>query len=68
MTFEKITERCLNLTSILKNFISFIRQVYQKESTQNIDKKKHQNNYFREEKTKRRKKYLHFKKKSQIDF
>ena len=58
MTFEKITERCLNITSILKNFISFIRQVYQKESTQNIDKKKHQNNYFREEKSQKEEKIL----------
>ena len=40
-------ERPLNITSILENFKSFIKQVYQKEWRQNINKKKEQNNYFR---------------------
>ena len=35
--------------SILNNFKPFIKQVYQKEWTQNINKKKGQNNYFRAE-------------------
>ena len=37
----------LDITSILDNFKSFIKQVYQKEWRQNINKKKEQNNYFR---------------------
>ena len=40
-------ERPLNKTSILDNFKSFIKQVYQKEWRQNINKKKDQYNYFR---------------------
>ena len=39
-------ERPLNITSNLDNFKSFIKQVYQKEWRQNINKKKEQNNYF----------------------
>ena len=39
--------RPLDITSILDNFKSFIKQVYQKEWRQNINKKKEQNNYFR---------------------
>ena len=34
----------LNITSILNNFKSFIKQVDQKEWTQNINKKKDQKN------------------------
>ena len=40
-------KRPLDITSILDNFKSFIKQVYQKEWRQNINKKKEQNNYFR---------------------
>ena len=40
-------ERPLNITSHLDNFKSFIKQVYQKEWRQNINKKKEQYNYFR---------------------
>ena len=40
-------ERPPNITSNLDNFKSFIKQVYQKEWRQNINKKKEQNNYFR---------------------
>ena len=36
-----------NITSNLDNFKSFIKQVYQKEWKQNINKKKEQYNYFR---------------------
>ena len=49
MTSQNIAESPLNITSILNNFKSFIKQVYQKEWTQNINKKKDQNNYFRAE-------------------
>ena len=41
------SERPLNITSNLDNFKSFIKQVYQKEWRENINKKKEQNNYFR---------------------
>ena len=46
MVFQIIPQRLLNITSILNNFKSFIKQVYQKEWGQNINKKKEQNNYF----------------------
>ena len=49
MTSQNIAESPLNITSILNNFKTFIKQVYQKEWTQNINKKKDQNNYFRAE-------------------
>ena len=47
MISQNRAERPLNITSILNNFKSFIKQVYQKEWRQNINKKKEQNNYFR---------------------
>ena len=40
-------ERPPNITHNLDNFKSFIKEVYQKEWRQNINKKKEQNNYFR---------------------
>ena len=46
MISQNKAERPLNITSILNNFKSFIKQVYQKEWRQNINKKKEQNNYF----------------------
>ena len=49
MVLQVIPQRLLNITSILNNFKSFIKQVYQKRQTQNIDKKNNQNSYFRPE-------------------
>ena len=46
MISQNMAERPLNITSILKSFKSFIKQVYQKKQTQNIKKKKNENNYF----------------------
>ena len=46
MISQIIAEVPLNITSILNNFKSFFEKVYQKEWTQNIKKKKDQNNYF----------------------
>ena len=46
---QNIPERLLNITSILNNFKSFIKQVYQKHRTQHLNKKKDQNNYSRAE-------------------
>ena len=46
---QNIAERLLNITSILNNFKSFIKQVYQKIRRQHLNKKKDQNNYSRAE-------------------
>ena len=56
-------EVTLNITSILNNFKSFIKKVYQKEWTQNIKKKKDQNNYFRGERIQKKQQLLRLKKK-----
>ena len=73
MIYEKTisqnkAERPLNITSILNNFKSFIKQVYQKEWRQNINKKKEQNNYFRAGISQNVEKVLTLKQKKQIDF
>ena len=49
MISHNIAERPVNITSILNNFQYFIKQVYQKEWTQNSNREKGQNNYFRAE-------------------
>ena len=49
MISQIIAEVPPGIGSILNNFKFFIQKVYQKEWTQNIKKKKDQNNYFREE-------------------
>ena len=49
MISQSIAQRLLNITSILNNFKSFIKQVYQKHRTQHLNKKKDQNNYSRAE-------------------
>ena len=49
MIIQNIGEKPLNKTSVPNSFKSFIKQVYQKESTQNVDAKNDQNNYFRAE-------------------
>ena len=67
MIFQNIAERPLNITSILNNFKSFIKQVYQKEWKQNIKKKKEQNNYFRAGISQKVEKVLTLKEKKQID-
>ena len=46
---QNLAERLLNITSILNNFKSFIKQVYKKLWTHHLNKKKDQNNYFGEE-------------------
>ena len=68
MVSQNIAERPLNITSILNNFKSFIKQVYQKEWRQNINKKKEQNNYFRAGISQNVEKVLTLKQKKQIDF
>ena len=68
MISQKNAERPLNITSILNNFKSFIKQVYQKEWKQNINKKKEQKNYFRAGISQNVEKVLTLKQKKQIDF
>ena len=68
MISQNIVERPLKITCILNNFKFFIRQVYQKEWTQNIKKKKDQNNYFRVEISKKEKQLHRLKVKKKNDF
>ena len=67
MIFQRKAERPLNITSILNNLKSFIKQVYQKEWQKNINKKKEQNNYFRAGISQKVEKVLTLKEKKQID-
>ena len=67
MISQNKAERPLNITSILNNFKSFIKQVYQKHRTQNINKKKDQNNYFRAEISQKEEQLLRFKVKKKIN-
>ena len=66
MIFQNKAERPLNITSILNNYKSFIKQVYQKEWRENINKKKEQNNYFRARIRQNVEKVLTLKEKNQI--
>ena len=59
MISQNIAERPLNITCILNNHKFFIRQVYQKEWTQNI-KKKHDQNNLEQKLAKRKKGRLNF--------
>ena len=47
MIFPNIGERPFNKTSVPNSFKSFIKQVDQKESSQNVNTKKDKNNYFK---------------------
>ena len=67
MVPQNIAERPLNITSILNNFKSFIKQVYQEEWAESIDKKKDQNNYFRAEISQKEEQLLRFKVKKKIN-
>ena len=58
----------LNITSILNNIKSFIKQVYQKEWGQNINKKKEQNNYFLARRSQKVEKVLTLKKNSRLTY
>ena len=68
MVPQNIAEKPLNITSIWNNFKSFIKQVYQKHRTQNNNKKKDQNNYFRAEISQKEEQLLRLKVKKKIDF
>ena len=67
MISQNKAERPLNITSILNNFKSFIKQVYQKLWTLNITKKKDQKNYFRAEISHKKQQPLRWKGKKKID-
>ena len=68
MISQIIAEVQLNISSILDKFKSFIKKVYQKEWTQNIKKKKHQNNYFKAEISKKEQQLFKLKVKKEIDY
>ena len=68
MVPKNIAERLLIITSILNNFKSFFKQVYQKHRTQNISKKKDQNNYFRAEISQKKQQLHRLKVKKKTDF
>ena len=68
MTPQNKAERPLNKTSILNNFKSFIKQVYQKEWRQNINKRKEKNKYFRAGINQNVEKVPTLKENKQIDF
>ena len=63
-----IAEVPLNVKNFLNNFKYFIKKVYQKEWTQNIKKKKDQNNYFRAEISKNKQKLVRLNVKKKTDF
>ena len=58
MAPKAITERLINISGIIKNFKSFIKQVDQKHRTEILHKKKDQNNYFRAEISKKQEQLL----------
>ena len=68
MISQNKAERPLNITSILNNIKSFIKQVYQKEWGQNINKKKEQNNYFLARRSQKVEKVLTLKKNSRLTY
>ena len=68
MISQNIAERPLNKNSILNNFKSFIKQLYQKQWGRNIKKKWDQKNYFRAEISQKEQKLLTLKERKQNDF
>ena len=68
MISQIIAKVPLNISSIINNLKSFIKQVYQKHRTQNINQEKDQNNYFRVEISQKEEHLLALKIKEKIDF
>ena len=68
MVPENIAERLLNITSMLNNLKSFIKQVYQKYQTQNINKKIGQSNHFRSEISQKEEQLLKLKEEKKTNF
>ena len=67
MISQNEAERPLNITSILNNFKSFIKQVYQKVWRQSVNNKKEKNNYFIAKISQKVEKVFKLKEKKQID-
>ena len=67
MIFQNIAERPLNIASVPNNFKSFIKQIYQKEWMQNINKKRVKIITSEQKEAKRRKSNLHLKKKNRLN-
>ena len=66
---QNIAERPLDIISLLNNFKSFIKQLYQKRKwTQNIKQKKDQNNCFRAEISQKEEQLLTLKEIKENDF
>ena len=68
MVPQNKAETPLNISGILKNFKSFIRELYQNFWTQNLKQKKEQNNYFRAEISPKEEELHRLKVKKKIDF
>ena len=68
MISQNIADKPFNTTSILNNFKSFIKLLYQKEWRQNINKKKNQTNYLRAVISQKEEKLLTLKEIQQIHF
>ena len=67
-TYSKTAERTINITSILHNFKSLIKQVYEKKYTQKCKKKMDQNIYFRVDLNQRQEKLLTLKEGKHVGF
>ena len=67
MISQNKAERPLNITSILNNFKSFIKQVYQKVWRQSVNNKKEKNNYFIAKISQKVEKVFKLKEKKEID-
>ena len=63
MISQNIAEKPLNITSILNNSKSYIKQVYQKEWRQNINNKNEQKNNFLAKRSQKVEKVLTLKEK-----
>ena len=66
--YSKTAERTINITSILHNFKSLIKQVYEKKCTQKCKKKMDQNIYFRVDLNQRQEKLLTLKEGKHVGF
>ena len=66
--YSKTAERTINITSILHNFKSSMKQVHDKKCTQKCNKKMDQNIYFRADLSQRQKILLTLKEGKHIGF
>ena len=66
--YSKTAERTINITSILHNFKSLMKQVHEKKCTQKCKKKMDQNIYFRVDLNQRQEKLLTLKEGKHVGF